>query len=85
MSSDFWAGGFKEAAKQHRCEWCTGIIEKGEKYYRAAGKHLGDFQDWKMHEDCFHAMSSSYDPFIDDYFCDEIHKRGRTCEEAGHI
>lgn len=40
------------AQKEHRCEWCYWPIQKGEKHALYKGMHEGDWQNWRMHEEC---------------------------------
>lgn len=70
------------AKKQHRCEWCGGNIEPGEKYYRWAGIYDG-FQSWCMHEECKDALSREVDDdrYWDDEFPSCEHERGMTLWE----
>lgn len=39
--------------KQHRCVWCYGPIPKGELHWRYKGIYDGDWQDWRMHDECW--------------------------------
>lgn len=41
------------ARKPHRCDWCGGIIEKGEQYVRHTLKYENEPPyDWCSHKDC---------------------------------
>ena len=40
------------AKKEHRCEWCGGKINKGERYDYKVGTFDGDFFTIKSHIDC---------------------------------
>ena len=41
------------ARKPHRCDWCGGIIEKGEEYVRNTLKYDNEAPyDWCSHKDC---------------------------------
>jgi len=66
--------------KATSCEWCGGVIAKGEHTHYRAYKWEGDFQSAHMHPDCYAAMTSSEGQQI---ACEgfELHefKRG-TCE-----
>jgi len=45
----FWPIGRKE----HRCEWCYEQIEAKEQHAHYIGVWNGEFQNWRMHEECF--------------------------------
>lgn len=47
------------AAKLHRCEWCLGPIVKGEKHANYKGLWEGDWQNWRMHDECYADMQAS--------------------------
>lgn len=51
--NDFGAMVRPIAAKQHSCWWCGRQIEKGEKHYHYSGMWQGDWQDWRMHNECY--------------------------------
>lgn len=40
------------ARKEHHCDYCDGIIHKGEKYERSAVKFDGEVYTWKSHLYC---------------------------------
>jgi hypothetical protein len=40
------------ARKEHKCNFCGGIIGVGEKYERQTNKHDGDIYTWKSHFKC---------------------------------
>lgn len=50
--SDFGEGRWVVGRKQHRCDACYGPIPKGEKHFNYCGKYGGDWQNWRMHEEC---------------------------------
>lgn len=50
--SDFGNYSNPVAAKSHTCEWCYGIIAKGEKHVQFKGMFEGDWQNWRMHNEC---------------------------------
>ena len=52
--SEFGNATFPTARKEYRCEWCGETILKGEKHYKYAGMWEGDFQNWRMHDECEH-------------------------------
>lgn len=39
--------------KKYECNFCNGIIKKGEKYNNASCKFGGDIYSWKSHLSCF--------------------------------
>ena len=41
------------AAKDHRCEWCGETIPKGTKHPAFVGIWEGEFQNWRMHYECY--------------------------------
>lgn len=48
------------ARKQHRCDFCAGIIEKGEKYDHSTYSSNGSVYTWKSHLHCL-ALTSEMD------------------------
>ena len=79
--SDFGAMKSPRAAKQHPCTWCGEPILKGEIHKQYVGMYDGDWQNWRMHDDCLKACSRERE-HGDDYLCDARHPRGKTCDEA---
>jgi hypothetical protein len=47
-----------KARKNHRCDWCSQIIHKGELYIRNVG-HYDDFYDAKWHFECLEDFNQS--------------------------
>ena len=41
-----------EARKEHKCNFCGGIISKGETYLYSAHVDGGEFYTWKSHSHC---------------------------------
>jgi hypothetical protein len=41
------------AAKHHTCTWCCGPIPQGEKHVLFVGQRQNEFQNWRMHEECY--------------------------------
>jgi hypothetical protein len=41
------------ARKEHRCEYCYGPIPKGEQHPQFKGMWEGEWQNWRMHEECY--------------------------------
>jgi hypothetical protein len=67
------------ARKAHRCLWCWGLIDKGGPCVSVNGMWQGDWQNWRMHIDCYDASQES-DSEIDDPICPERHERAGTCK-----
>lgn len=44
------------ARKEHTCHWCGESILRGEQYRRYSAIFDGEFQDTKMHKECYAAM-----------------------------
>lgn len=42
----------RKANKGHRCNWCHGIIQKGEEYEYSTHKNDGEIYTWKNHLKC---------------------------------
>jgi hypothetical protein len=40
------------ARKKHRCAWCGEDINPGEAHYKFVGEFEGDFQSWRIHDEC---------------------------------
>jgi hypothetical protein len=38
--------------KDKRCSWCGETMHKGSTVYHFKGRWDGDWQDWKMHNEC---------------------------------
>lgn len=55
------------ARKQHKCNFCGGIIEKGEMYDNATLEFDGTVYTWKSHLHCLNIASE-----IDDYYGEGI-------------
>lgn len=54
--ADFHFQSEHVARKDHRCDFCSTTIKKGERYTKATGVFEGDFFVLKEHLDC-HAAS----------------------------
>lgn len=59
--SDFGRDTRPVARKDYRCEWCGQQIPKGEKHYHYVGVWEGDWQNWRMHSECFELASANGD------------------------
>jgi hypothetical protein len=57
--SDFGETTEPIARKIHRCEWCAGPIPKGEKHKQFKGMWEGEWQSWKMHNECYEDASKN--------------------------
>jgi hypothetical protein len=69
----------RKAKKDHRCDFCTGTIKKGENYEYQFNKADGDTYEWKSHVKCaklanyFNMYDELYgDGLGTDEFCDNI-------------
>lgn len=51
--SDFGDLTHPVARRSHLCEWCERTIEKGQRHCQYRGKWQGEWQNWRMHEDCY--------------------------------
>lgn len=51
--SDFGNHTTPKAAKDYRCEWCGEAIPKGEKHQHYVGVWDGEWQNWRMHDECY--------------------------------
>ena len=40
------------ARKEYKCAWCLGPILRGEQHVHFVGKWEGEFQNWRMHNEC---------------------------------
>ena len=77
------------ARKDHRCEYCGGIIHKGEKYMRQTNVFDGDIYTFKCHDLC-HTLASFLceddgDGIMVEYWQDIVsdmyfHKFGEACD-----
>lgn len=72
--SDFGETFHPLARKQHRCEWCYGPIPKGERHAQYRGIYDGDWQNWRMHQEC-------YDAYVSDYPEDGFDPGGGECPD----
>lgn len=52
MSQSFGELQSVVARKQYRCEWCFEPIFAGERHQQFKGKFEGDWQNWRMHNEC---------------------------------
>lgn len=40
------------ARKTYYCEWCGQTIPAGERHHQFKGKWEGEWQNWRMHDEC---------------------------------
>lgn len=59
--------------KDHRCEWCYEPIKAQEQHAHFIGVFQGDFQDWRMHKDCYADADNS--DSLEDGFIPGAHSR----------
>lgn len=51
--SDFGESKRVVGIKKHRCEYCYGPIPKGESHLNYRGMYAGEWQNWRMHDECY--------------------------------
>jgi len=51
--SNFGEGRWMAGRKDHRCEYCYGPIPKGEEHFYYRGMYDGEWQNWRMHRECY--------------------------------
>lgn len=56
--SDFGRHIHPTARKDHRCEWCGETIPKGENHTQYRGMWEGEWQNWRMHDECYDACDA---------------------------
>ena len=71
--TDFGNSRVHAGYKDHRCEWCGQSIPKGETFVHFVGKWDGEFQDWRMHQECYE--DSSMNDELADGFMPYEHER----------
>ena len=50
---DLFNYAYRKAAKNHICEQCGGSIPKGEIHIQGNGMWEGEWQNLRMHKECF--------------------------------
>ncbi len=65
--SDFGGYTHPVGRKDYRCEWCGETILRGEKHTQFTGMWEGEFQNWRMHDEC-HEAGSHFNDEISDGF-----------------
>jgi len=71
------------AAKRHVCVWCSGPIPQGEKHVLYVGEWQGEFQNWRMHEECY--QDASDNDYLNEGFMDgdgEMPERVKALAQA---
>lgn len=63
--SDFSNHSMLVARKEHRCEYCGEKILKGEKHIKFSGVFEGEFQNWRMHDECNTAWCATEDEYFE--------------------
>jgi len=51
--SDFGEGRWVVGNRRHRCAACMGPIPLKERHYHYRGMYGGDWQNWRMHVECY--------------------------------
>jgi len=59
--SEFDNMSYPVGRKAYRCEWCGQSILTGEKHVHYVGKWDGEFQNWRMHLECYNESSKDRD------------------------
>lgn len=83
---EFYNTRYPKAMKQHKCEFCGKIIEKGERYFYYAGKYDGRFFTTKYCLIC-EKITSEYCSEIDnEYDEDEVREwlHDKHCHDCKH-
>lgn len=50
--------------KIRQCAWCYQRIPTGDQHIHFVGKWEGEFQDWRMHVECFGVYSIDWGEFM---------------------
>ena len=57
--SDFYNTTFPKAQRCYTCEWCGETIQVLEKHVHFVGTWEGEWQNWRMHDECHEAAADS--------------------------
>jgi hypothetical protein len=76
MMSDFGDIIHHKGRKGHHCEWCGEPIPKGETFAHYKGMWQDEWQNWRMHEECYEAYRLIPDIYNDEGFEPYAYKRG---------
>jgi hypothetical protein len=71
--SDFGGCSHPVGRKEYRCEWCGQKIPKGEKHVAYVGMWENEFQNWRMHDECYADAQNSDE--MSDGFSSYDHER----------
>lgn len=52
---------WRTARKEHKCNYCNGVIHPGERYERSVNKYDGDVYCWNSHEKCSYIAGEIWD------------------------
>lgn len=77
--SDFGDLTHPVARHAHVCEWCEREIRSGERHVRYGGMWQGEWQNWRMHEDCYDDYSNG-DPFGDEFMRGDGRNSEKICK-----
>lgn len=56
--SDFGKSFRPIGRKGYRCEYCYGPIPQGERHHHYQGVYDGEWQNWRMHDECWDAYQT---------------------------
>lgn len=59
---DFGEGKWVLARKRHKCAGCGWRIPKGERHYHYNGRYRDEWQDWRLHAECFAVFETFDEP-----------------------
>lgn len=65
--SDFGDSSCPKARKPYRCEYCLGPIPQGERHFKWAGVYDGEWQSWRMHEECHEDWDLNSDGYDNEF------------------
>lgn len=58
MSQDFGGALWIRGRKRYRCDACYGPIPKGETHANYRGMYENEWQNWRMHRECYEGYSA---------------------------
>lgn len=76
--SDFGGLTHPVARHPHLCAWCERAIEKGAKHANYRGRWNDEWQNWRMHEDCFTCYEMHEDYYDEGFSIGD----GRQCDDC---
>lgn len=65
--SDFGEMSHHVGRKDHRCEWCGQGIPRGETFAHYKGLWEDEWQNWRMHEECYEDLVANDDGYGDGF------------------